>query len=70
MKNLSSDVPATTLTLADFLKDDLDQINIKDINESPQARIVEMIAQKAPHLLGEVPLILALCEVYFQKKIR
>jgi hypothetical protein len=69
-KNETSSFHSTTLTLTDFERHAL-EFRFTEIEiDSPEARLIEIIATDAPHLLMDAPLVIALARIYHQHAIR
>lgn len=66
MKNLAE----TTLVLSKFERESLEIAFQERPSESPAGRVVEMIYDKASHLMPDTPFILALCELYHQRRLK
>ncbi len=63
-------IPKTTLLLSELTQQALEAEFSQRPSESPAGRVVEFIEEKAPQLMPSVPFILAICEMYHQRKIR
>lgn len=65
---MSNDIPMTTSVLSDLEKEAIDA-EFTAFEGSPANRVIELLNQKAPQLLEYAPLILALCELYHQRRL-